>query len=496
MFDNKLQGGIIYQIMPDRFFKKDSLSIIKESDLKGRIIHNDFTEQVVWKPDEQGIIRNNDFFGGNLAGIESKIPYIADLGVSFIYLNPIFRAYSNHRYDTANYLEIDPLLGTEEDFKSLCVEAKKFGIGIILDGVFAHTGSDSLYFNKENNYNEVGAYNSKQSRYYNWYKFRNYPDSYDSWWGFSTLPQTNQECKEYRDFICNEVIPKWMNLGAAGFRLDVVDELKNYFIVEICNAIHSKGGFVIGEVWENAATKCAYDEFKDYFDGNKLDSVMNYLWKDGIIDYVRYGTDFLKRQINEVLITYPKKVVNNLMNILSTHDIERAITAIAMPHLSGRDRNFQYDNHHIPCSEYDHSKRLLKLATVLQYFLPGVPSIYYGDEIGMSGYKDPFNRYPFAWDDIDRDLLLFFKELGHIRCSNKFLAVADFELIYYDCNYVTFRRSYEEQNLFICLNRSEYSIFESRLQRGTLIYSNNDSRDGTTLAPFSFAIFTSPQGSL
>lgn len=484
MFNTKLQGGIIYQIMPDRFYKAKAGA----EEVKDKIIHEKWNEEVIWKSDEKGIILNNDFFAGDLCGIIERLPYISRLGVTYIYLNPIFKAYSNHRYDTSNYLEIDPLLGTDEDLKMLCMEAGKYNIGIILDGVFAHTGSDSVYFNRENSYEEEGAYNSKDSKYFNWYKFHNHPNSYDSWWGFSTLPQTNQNCKEFRDFICKEVIPKWMDLGVAGFRLDVVDEIKNFFIEEICLAVHEKGGFVIGEVWENAATKCAYGEEKHYFDGKKLDSVMNYPWKDAVIDYVRYGTEFLKNQIVEILKTYPEDVINNLMNMLSTHDIERAITAISMPHLSGRDRKFQYDNHKVPDQLYEHSKRLLKLATVLQFFLPGVPSIYYGDEIGMSGYKDPFNRCPFDYDNVDEELLDFFVKLGEIRKNNNFLSKASLEIVYYDCNYITFKRKYFDKELLICVNRSEYVIYEEKLLHYKDLYTNSKNTHSNAVDPFSFTI--------
>ena len=487
MFNVNLQGGTIYQIMPDKFFR-GKLEKKLES-IEGKVIHEIWSEEVIWKPDEKGIIKNNDFFGGNLRGIIEKLPYIADLGVTFIYLNPIFKAYSNHRYDTGNYLEIDPFLGTSEDFKTLCIQAKEYGIGIILDGVFAHTGSDSLYFNRENNYNELGAYNSENSKYQNWYKFRKYPNIYDSWWGFTTLPQTNQDCKEYRDFICNEVIPKWMNLGAAGFRLDVVDELSNSFIEEICFSIHKRNGFVIGEVWENAATKHAYGTAKNYFDGKKLDSVMNYPWKSGIIDYIRYGTEFLKKQIEDIVNTYPKDILNNVMNILSTHDIERAITAISMPHLEGKDRQYQYDNHNIPKEIYKTSIRKLKLATILQFFLPGVPSIYYGDEIGMSGYKDPFNRYPFNWNNIDYELLDFFKKIGRIRKETTFLSKANLEIIHYDFNYITFKRKYLDKEILICVNRSEYIIYEHLLVNSKILYTNSTSEKSTNIDPLSFVIF-------
>ena len=485
MFNNRLKGGIIYQIMPDRFYSYKN----EITDQKEKIIHLNWNEEPIFKPDKDGIIKNNDFFCGNLKGVIEKLQYLNLLGVNFIYLNPIFKAYSNHRYDTGDYMQIDPLLGTEEDFKELCNKAKEYNIGIILDGVFAHTGSDSRYFNRSNNYEEVGAYNSKESKYINWYKFTNYPNNYNSWWGFDTLPQTNQNCTEFRQFICNTVIPKWMDLGVCGFRLDVVDEISSLFLDEISKAIHDRNGFVIGEVWENAAKKCAYGEFKDYFNGNRLDSVMNYIGKDAIIDYVRYGTDYFKNEINEIINTYPKEALNNLMNILSTHDIERAITAISMPHLDGRDRNFQYLNHQIPKEKYETAKKLFKLAVVLQYFIPGVPCIYYGDEIGMSGYKDPFNRYPFDWEKKD-ELTDFFKVLGKIRKENKFLSDANFEILHYDQNYITFKRELLNEKIIVCVNRSKYYIVEDKINKDNLIFTNSNIHNNT-VEPYSFVIFKS-----
>ena len=470
MFNTKLKGGIIYQIMPDRFYNYSNNVKLDEE----KIRHENWNEMPIWKPDENGMVYNNDFFCGNLKGITKKLPYISSLGTTYIYLNPIFKAYSNHRYDTGDYMQVDPILGTDDDFKELCLEAKKYNIGIILDGVFAHTGSDSRYFNRQKKYDEIGAVNSIDSKYVNWYKFIEYPKYYHSWWGFDTLPQTNQHCKEFRDFICNDVIPKWMDLGAAGFRLDVVDEINSFFLDEIANSIHDRNGIVIGEVWENAATKSAYGEFKDYFNGNRLDSVMNYVWKDAIIDYVRYGTDYLKNAIDDVLKTYPIDVVNNLMNLISTHDIERAITAISMPHLCSRDRNFQFENHNIPQENYHHAKKLLKLAVVLQYFLPGVPSTYYGDEIGMSGYKDPFNRCSFEWDKHD-ELTQFYKKLGEIRKDNKFLSDATIEILHCDMNYITFRRKLNDEELVICINRSEYDIIENKISDYKIIYTNSTS---------------------
>ncbi|MBQ4240486.1 MAG: hypothetical protein II672_05205 [Oscillospiraceae bacterium] len=203
-------GGIAYQIFPDRFAISGDVPR-----LPGRVYHTDLADTPEWRPDPHGKILNNDFYGGNLRGIAGKLDYLAELGVDLIYLNPIFVSNSNHRYDTGNYHMIDPQLGTEEDFRYLCARAARKGIRIILDGVFSHTGDDSIYFNRYGRYSSVGAYQSKESPYYSWYTFRHWPDSFDSWWGIETLPEVNEMDPSYTEFITGPdgVIDHWMKAG-------------------------------------------------------------------------------------------------------------------------------------------------------------------------------------------------------------------------------------------------------------------------------------------
>ena len=191
-----LAGGVMYQIFPDRFACSGEPKTGVPED---RVFHEDRHDIPVWRPDEHGEVRNNDYFGGDLRGIEQKLPYLAKLGVTCLYLNPIFEAHSNHRYNTADYSRIDPLLGTKEDFVSLCQAAKACGIRVLLDGVFSHTGSDSIYFNREKRYGEGGAYNDQNSPYYPWYTFRKWPDEYDCWWNFTTLPNIREMNPEYNE---------------------------------------------------------------------------------------------------------------------------------------------------------------------------------------------------------------------------------------------------------------------------------------------------------
>ena len=188
----------MYQIFPDRFFRTHK----PKSSRKDIILHEKWDELPLVVPDER--IGDNtafDFFGGNLNGIKEKLPYLKDLGVTVIYLNPIFKARSNHRYDTGNYMQIDPLLGTEEDFKALCESAEELGIKIILDGVFSHTGEDSLYFNRYGNYDSIGAYQSKDSPYASWYRFKKFPDKYACWWNIPTLPEVDKNSRLFKNIF-------------------------------------------------------------------------------------------------------------------------------------------------------------------------------------------------------------------------------------------------------------------------------------------------------
>lgn len=456
--------GIIYQIFPDRFCNSGQP---KENIPYGRTLRQDWGNLPEFLPNAQGEITNSDYFGGDLKGIEQHLDYLAALGVTCLYLNPIFEAHSNHRYNTADYKKIDPLLGTEEDFCSLCQAAKEKGISVIIDGVFNHTGSDSLYFNKEGRYGEnTGAYRDPQSPYRSWYHFTDYPRSYESWWGFATLPNVEEMHPEYLNFICgpgDSVINHWLNCGASGFRLDVADELPDGFIDQVTQCIksHSKDYCVIGEVWEDASNKIAYSRRRRYLLGGQLDSVMNYPFRDCILNYVRYGDkhQFLTT-ISSIVENYPAPVLNCAMNPLSTHDVERAITMLIGEPLNGRDRLWQAQNHYLYADQYQIGLELLKLASVLQYFLPGIPSLYYGDEAGLSGYRDPFNRCCYPWGYENHELVNWFKNLGQLRLSLPFLQDADFTPLVVTENICAFiRRKSQNQQVLVAINRSQQGYY-------------------------------------
>ncbi len=454
-----LKSGVMYQIFPDRFCNSGTP---KQTGYPDRWLHEDWYELPVYQPDHDGRITNSDYFGGDLAGIAAKLPYLKSLGVTSIYLNPIFEAHENHRYNTADYKKIDPLLGNEEDFSTLCQEAGKLGIHIILDGVFNHTGSDSVYFNKLKRYGEhTGAYNNPNSPYRNWYDFTDYPNSYRSWWGFDTLPNLNESEPTYRDFICGEngVLKKWLRLGASGFRLDVADELPDFFLDDIsaCIKDHSRQCTVIGEVWEDASTKISYGMRRRYLLGRQLDSVMNYPFKDAILHYVRYGDcNRLYLTIMAILEHYPKPVLDVLMNSLSTHDVERAITTLAGEPTNGNGRDWQAQHNQLSEAQYQLGKNLLKVASVIQYTLPGIPCLYYGDEAGLFGYKDPFNRTCYPWGREDQELLAFFRALGQLRTAYPNLSSAVFRAVSFTTDTISYLREWENGRLLIAVNRTNH----------------------------------------
>lgn len=454
--DDSYKGGIMYQILPDRFCNSGTQ---KENIPTDRTIRKDWGGIPEYFPNSQGKITNSDYFCGDLQGITSKLDYLKELSVTAIYINPIFEAHSNHRYDTADYLKIDPLLGTEEDFRKLCSEAKQRGIVVILDGVFSHTGSDSVYFNKSNRYNSVGAYNSYESDYYSWYKFTNYPNEYKSWWGFETLPELDKDNESYVQFICGEngVIDKWIKAGAYGFRLDVADELTPTFLKKIKEAVVKYGGkILIGEVWEDATTKRSYGRLREYLLGHELDSTMNYPFKNAILDYIRYGcSGCFYETIMSIVENYPKEALNCLMNMLSTHDTERAMTRLVNDEVNNCDRYWQAERNNLTNEQYMFGKKKIMLATVIQYFLPGLPCIYYGDEAGLYGYKDPFNRGCYPWENEDNELTQFFKEIGRVRQEIPMLKDSCFRFLSIDNEVCVFERFNETESIIVAVNRTE-----------------------------------------
>ena len=410
----RFKGGVIYHIFADRFCKGNDPG----ADTSTHSVYKQWNEPLTLR-DEDGVYRANDFYGGNFQGIIDKLPYLKQLGVTIIYLSPIFRSSSNHRYDTGDYLTIDPLLGTEEKFKELIDKAKRKGIYVMLDGVFNHTGADSIYFNKFGNYDSLGAYQSRQSPYYRWYDFINYPDEYRCWWGVTVCPTVNKRAEGYRKLIFGKdgVIDKWSRMGVGAWRLDVVDELPEEFVEQIRVAVKSvsEKKMIIGEVWEDASNKISYSKRRHYLLGKELDGVMNYPFKDAIINLSRGGRPrAFVEAIKTILENYPKKSLDCTMTLVGSHDTVRVLNRLSDYNVNGLDK-FGRAKVVLEGEIFDTAKARLKVASALQFFLPGIPSIYYGDECGMQGYEDPLCRRPMNWNSQDGELLDHYKKLGALR---------------------------------------------------------------------------------
>ena len=452
-----LSGGIMYQIFPDRFYRSGTTKYNVPQD---RYLHQRWGSQPEWRPNHQGEITNSDYFGGDLEGIIQKLDYLQSLGITCIYLNPIFEAHSNHRYDTADYTKVDPLLGTKEDFKRLCKEANKRGIHIMLDGVFNHTGSDSIYFNRKGRYQTLGAYQSQESPYYDWYQFYQWPEQYACWWNFETLPNVNETIETYNAYIngTDGVIQTWLKAGADGWRLDVADELPDLFLDDITKAAKQvkPTSMILGEVWEDASNKMAYGQRRRYLLGKQLDSVMNYPFREAIIGFLTGKNPAeMMELIMTVLEHYPPSAIHLLMNHIGTHDTERILTVLGGEPLNGRDREWQ-SRTKLSQEQRSRGLSLLKLASLMQYTLPGIPCIYYGDEAGMEGYRDPFNRGCFPWGHEDAELVNWYRSLGKIRHSCEVLKQGTLEPYYADDDCFVYVRSDEAvgQKLLVAVNRT------------------------------------------
>ena len=479
------KGKIIYHIFVDRFNRADGV----KTNRKYRL-HESFSEspEVV---SADGKYYADDFFGGNFNGIREKLDYLEELGVGIIYLSPIFKAYSNHRYDTGDYLKVDELLGTEDDFKRLLDAAHEKGMKVILDGVFNHSGADSLYFNKFGTYDSLGAYQSKSSPYYDWYYFKKFPDEYACWWGCDNVPDLNKSNRDYRALVFgkNGVVEKWQKLGADGWRLDVVDELPIDFVNLLIKKIKSvnKDALVIGEVWEDASTKVSYGELRPYLLGDQLDGTMNYPFMNAIIAYVRDGDEkFFKDTVQSILENYPKETVYCLMNSLGTHDTVRIINALSDVRAHGWSKTHKL-GYKLPDSEYEKAKKKLYLASVLQFTLPGIPSIFYGDEAGLQGFDDPINRRPYPWGSEDKEILAHYRKLGRIRRENRAVFSSGFNMR--DENgLVAYERAGGDDEILIAVNAGADDKTLLINEEYTSLYNNKEYKDVVDVPAGSFVI--------
>jgi len=488
------KGKIMYHIFVDRF-NRGSKEKMKPT--PRRTTYNNWEDEMILGPDQNGIW-NADFYGGDLLGIEQKLDYIKSLGVDIIYLSPIVHSQSNHRYDASDYENVDPYAGSNDDLKHLCEEVHKRGMKIILDAVFNHTGNDSKYFNEYGTFDTIGAYQSIYSTYAPFYKkhYNNGKVYYDYWWGMPNLPVCNGYSYEWQNYILgkNGIIDKWFNLGIDGLRLDVADELTDEFIEGIRRAVkrNKEDGFILGEVWKNPMRMG-----RGYIEsGYGMDSVMNYPLIDALIRYFKYNDiNKLSYTINDIKREYPQDTINTLMNFTSTHDISRAINIFATydfqeygewawnPIRSDLDwcKNFNLTK-----EQYQYGKEIYKAYVFALTFMPGILSIFYGDEIGIQGIGNLANRKPYPWGKTDEDLLSYFKYIGNIRKQEPFLQEAELNILDINKDFLMFERFSKEEKTLTTINRTneekEFNI-PREYQNKTKTYTLNNSKKGY-LSPF------------
>jgi glycosidase len=467
--NKKFAGGVIYQVFVDRFRRAGQIAV-----KKGVTLRDDWGGEIT-KNSADFLILNKECFGGNLHGIVEKLPYIKSLGVNTVMLSPIFESSSYHKYDTADLENIDSMLGGNATLKYLCIEANKLGIGVLLDGVFNHVGSDSIYFNKYGTFESVGAYQSKKSKYLNWFTFTNYPEEYSAWWNFKTLPQFNEANPSLQKFIAGPggVIEKHMKNGVIGYRLDVADELSDEYLNKICARIRTskKDAVIMGEVWEDAAIKTAYDKRRSYFNGLQLNSVMNYPLKNGIIDFVLKGdAEGLAAVHYTTKDHYPQEVAYGLMNFLGTHDTKRILTIM-------REK-----------SEKD-AFALLKIASAIQYCWVGIPAVFYGDEAGAVGGEAPFCRVCYPWGKEDKSILAWYKKLGELR-ARKILAEGDCNILLAHNGVFIMERTLGKSRLVLAANCSGEDFKLNVVSKMINFESGKQVKDSVLLQPYTFIILT------
>ena len=469
------KNGVAYQIFPDRFHRglDFELNVGKFLPLHQNGVHRrivGWDEPPYYNRGWNHVIQEYDFYGGTLMGIEEKLPYLRDLGITVLYLNPIFEAESNHRYDTGDFTQIDPLLGTEDDFKRLCKKAEEFGISIILDGVFNHVGADSKYFNRFGNYDEVGAYQSEDSKYREWFKFDEY-GGYSSWWGINDLPDINEDVESYRKFIYKDkdsIVRRWLRAGAKGWRLDVADELPDDFIEGIKKAVvaeKGEDGLLMGEVWEDASHKTAYGKLRTYFSGHELDSTMNYPFRDGVMGFMKGWSNAydLAELLTSLQENYPPQNFYGALNLLGSHDRARILTAFGD---APRDYEINENDaryYRLPEEKLKMAKGRLWIASLLQMSMPGVPCIYYGDEAGMQGYNDPFNRGPYPWGWEEKDCMKIVRNAINLRKSLKLFAEGDFHCWAMNDEVFCISRSLGDMTAVTVVNRSIFRGYDFNL---------------------------------
>ena len=445
--------GVMMQILPDRFNKAG------DCPCRGRL-HADWYEQPCLDIMSNGDNCADDFYGGDLKGIEARLDYLKSMGVTVLYLNPIFMSPSNHKYNTSDYMLVDPALGTEYDLRSLCAKAREMGMRIILDGVFSHTGSDSVYFNREGNFPKNGAFNTKDSPYYSWFTFKKWPHSYKSWWDFDTLPTVDKDSPEFREFIYgsdDSVCAHWIRAGVSGWRLDVADELPMDFIAGFRARMKAEDpdSALIGEVWEDPSRKVSYGKLRCYCEGDTLDSTMNYPLRDAILGFFlgKLTAADCVRALENMYENMPPQFYRSMMNLLGSHDKPRALSILADAGNMEPDRKYRHAIT-LTAEQYALGKQRLIAAWRMICALPGMPCIYYGDEAGLYGMSDPFCRAAYPWGREDSELVEAFREAAMFRHANPALKYGSIKLEAVGNDVIRIVRALDDQKISLTVNRS------------------------------------------
>lgn len=398
------QEAVFYQIFPDRFDNANPA--------------NDPPGVTPWNgPVRHGT--STQYFGGDLAGIRRRLDYLADLGVTALYLNPIFAAQSSHRYDTVDYMRIDPILGTLEEFKALLAEAHRLGIRIILDGVFNHVGTGFWAF-------QDVCRRGAASPYVDWFYIHSFPvrtdlGNYECWWGVPSLPKLNVSYRPVREYLL-EVARYWTSMGIDGWRLDVPNEIQVLgFWEEFRRVVKSinRHAFIVGEIWRPDPS---------WLQGDRFDSLMNYPWGlDSLVPFFRNERSWppsrLRNVIRHLMRLYPPQALAMMFNVVDSHDTDRVLTLLGGGNLGERPR--------------PEAVARLKALTAVQFTLPGIPVIYYGDERGMLGEKrDNWDaqRAPVNWQQKDEDLFRWYQQLIRLRRTHPALRGARLQLLVADDN--------------------------------------------------------------
>lgn len=450
-----LAGATMYHVFVDRFCRDANAPPVKP----GAKLNPDWRHGIPEFAAKNGDpLENRTFFGGTLDGVTEQLDRLREYGVTVLYLSPIFDARSNHRYDTGDYETVDPAIGGDAAFDRLIAAAHARGMHVILDGVFNHTGDDSRYFNRYGTYPTVGAYQSPQSPYARWYSFRHFPDDYACWWGIPILPKLNQSDPDCRRYFTapGGIIARWLTRGADGWRLDVADELPDAFLDELRQVAKQVSGgeaAVIGEVWENAADKIAYGHRRRYLRGGQLDSVMNYPFRNAVLELLsRRDVGTFVRTLTEIYASYPREVCDSLMNLLGTHDTARILTVLGDPTGGDGKSNAELSALRLPPDARKRAVALLRIASTLQYTVYGFPSVYYGDEAGLEGYHDPFCRRPYPWGDEDPALTAHYRLLGRFRAAHPALCGGDFRFLYVTDTAFLYERAGGDDRVLVAVN--------------------------------------------